>query len=191
MSEVQVQGGMAWTANPAVQLDFGGYAKGYALDLAARLIRERGLGGLINAGGNVMAVGGPRARTWTVALANPAGDPPLMRLDLADGECVGVSGDDQRGFTWRGRRFGHLIDPRTGAPVDGPCSATVVTAGPGAGVRSEVIPKCLLIDSTHWRERAARLGAAQTLMVGPDGRPQFSPAMRLRVGTEDREAAVA
>ena len=91
------------------QLDFGGIAKGYALSQAALAVPKQSLSGfLIEAGGDIAAFGSPKGRkTWRIAL--PSG----QRVDLQD-TYVSTSGDDFQFVEIEGRRYAHIVDPRTG-----------------------------------------------------------------------------
>ncbi|HXZ54334.1 MAG TPA: FAD:protein FMN transferase, partial [Burkholderiales bacterium] len=120
MEDLSVRDNEVTSANPTVQLDFGGYAKGYALDRAAEILRAKGIhNALINVGGNAMALGRHGTRPWRVALESPRGAGLLATLELNDGEAVGTSGDYRRYYEIGGKRYSHIIDPRTGYPVAG------------------------------------------------------------------------
>ena len=110
MADLVIDGNRVSSRNPAVQLDLGGYAKGYALDRAAAILRENGVANaLINIGGNVMALGKKGDQPWRIGIQHPRTPAPLATLPLYDGEAVGTSGDYQRYFEqWREhpRRFG-------------------------------------------------------------------------------------
>lgn len=163
----------AWvsSSNRNVALDFGGSLKGTALDRAAAILRAAGLNNaLINIGGNVMALGTRYGRSWRVAIQAPRYAGPLAILELNDGEATGTSGDYQRYFEVDGKRYPHLLDPRTGYPAPGVQSVTIVVDGPGAGVRSDVLTKPLFIaGGNEWNAMAHRLGLKSVLHVSDDG----------------------
>lgn len=147
MHDVHVENGETWSVNPAVRIDLGGYAKGYALDEAAGILKQLGIrNALINIGGNVLALGAHGARPWKVGIQHPRKSGVIATLELHDGEAIGTSGDYQRYFEAGGRRYCHLIDPRTGRPAEGMQSVTVLVSGDHAGTRSDVLSKPLFID---------------------------------------------
>jgi len=167
-----------------VQLDFGGYAKGYALDRAAELLRGDGIAdALVNAGGNAMALGRHGARAWRVGLDAPRGEGLLATLELNDGEAVGTSGDYRRYYEIDGKRYSHIIDPRSGHPVAGVESVTVlVAAGAGAGALSDAASKPIFIEGVRgWKEAAARMGVKGALLVDSDGNVHVTPEMKVRL----------
>ncbi|MFN4149186.1 MAG: FAD:protein FMN transferase [Rhodocyclaceae bacterium] len=173
--------------NPAVALDFGGYLKGVALDRAAALLKARGIDdALINIGGNVLALGSKGGMPWRVGIRHPrvelAGEGVIATLELRDGEAIGTSGDYQRYFEFAGKRYCHLIDPRTGEPAQGTQAVTVlVPPGVDAGMRSDVLTKPLFIGADRWRELARRLDVGQAMRIDAQGRIFVTPAMQNRL----------
>ncbi len=178
----------------SVAIDFGGYLKGVALDRAAASLKADGVGNaLINIGGNVMALGNrdgkPGGGAWRIGIQHPrpqgVGGAPLATLELHDGEAIGTSGDYHRYFEVAGRRYCHLLDPRTGFPATATQAVTVLMApGPGAGMRSDALSKPIFIAGSDWRGMARKLGVEAVLRVGADGTVSATPAMQARVKIE-------
>ena len=196
LRNVHVENGMAWSDNPAVRLDLGGYAKGYALDEAASLLKQRGIhNALINIGGNVLALGEHTSglhgkRLWKVGIQHPRKPGIIATLELTDGEAVGTSGDYQRYFESGGLRYCHLIDPRTGYPANGMQSVTILTAGKHAGVKSDTLTKPLFIaGASELSPMLHKLDVAQILAVTADGSVLISPAMQKRLQWSDPKQA--
>jgi len=169
--------------NPAVRLDLGGYAKGRALDDAVAILQAHGIrNALVNIGGNVIALGAHGDRPWRIGIQHPRKPGTLATLDLRDGEAIGTSGDYQRFFEANGRRYSHLIDPRTGFPASGMQSVTVLVAGEQAGTRSDALSKPLFIEGAgQLADQAARLGIAGYLAVDSAGQMHVSTAMKARL----------
>ena len=118
------------TLPAGMEIDLGGIGKEYAVDRAAARVAARTQDAfLVNFGGDLFAAGLRRGgRTWAVGIDDPrrTGAAALYRLEIARGGLA-TSGDARRFLTWRGRRLGHILDPRTGWPVeDAPGSVTVV-----------------------------------------------------------------
>jgi thiamine biosynthesis lipoprotein len=183
IADLTVKGTMVISRNRFVALDFGGYLKGVALDRAAAIFKRDGIANaLINIGGNVMALGSKGGTPWRVGIQDPRQPTPLATLELHDGEAIGTSGDYQRYFEFDGRRYCHLIDPRTGRPADDTEAITVlIPPGADAGMRSDVASKPIFIAGADWRHEAAKLGIDQVLRVDADGRVELTEAMRARV----------
>ncbi len=109
------------------RLDLGSIAKGYAIDRALASMRARGVpAALIDLGGNIGVLGQPPdGRPWTVGLRHPRRDQLIGILRFRSG-AVATSGDYDRYFEVEGRRFSHLLDPRTGWPAEEVYSVTVL-----------------------------------------------------------------
>jgi len=169
--------------NSAVQLDLGGYAKGYALDRAAAILKQKGINhALINIGGNVLALGKHGARAWRVGIQHPRKPSPIATLELHDGEAIGTSGDYQRYFMVGDKRYCHLIDPRNGQPVQGVQAVTVLTYGANAGVRSDVTSKPLFVaGATGWRDAAVQMNLSHALLIDENSTIHTTAEMRKRL----------
>jgi thiamine biosynthesis lipoprotein len=192
IADLKVDGLIVTSRNKAVALDFGGYLKGVALDRAAAIFKAKGIGNaLINIGGNVMALGSKGGTPWRVAIQHPRSTSPLATLELRDGEAIGTSGDYQRFFELEGRRYCHLIDPRTGWPAQGTEAATIlIPPGPRAGMWSDAASKPLFIAGEEWPAQAAKLGIAQALRVAAQGRIQVTAILKDRLKFEPADIPV-
>lgn len=112
---------------PGVEIDLGGIAKGFAVEVAAGSIQRRGLSGFIDAGGNQFMVGlPPGKRTWTVGVTHPERPGQLLGALDVDSGSVSTSADSSNYLVANGRRYGHLLDPRTMRPTEGALSVTIV-----------------------------------------------------------------
>jgi thiamine biosynthesis lipoprotein len=190
IAKLKVEGHRVASTDISVALDFGGYLKGVALDRAAATFKARGIhNALINIGGNVLALGSKGGQPWRVGIRHPraeeSGGAPLATLELKDGEAIGTSGDYQRFFELDGRRYSHLIDPRTGEPAVGTRAVTVlIPPGPEAGMLSDVLSKPLFVAGDDWQRLAQKLGTHQVLRVDAAGRITVTAAMRQRLSFE-------
>ncbi|MEQ1913539.1 MAG: FAD:protein FMN transferase [Sideroxydans sp.] len=175
--------------NPAVKLDLGGYAKGYALDRAAAILKQQGINNaLINIGGNVLALGSHGKRPWRVGIQHPRKPGALATLELRDGEAVGTSGDYQRYFEVEGKRYCHLIDPRNGQPVQGVQAVTIITQGEHAGLLSDASSKPLFIAGmANWRAAAEKMHIENALLIDAQGVVHLTPTMQKRLEFVDNK----
>ena len=111
---------------PGVRLDFGAVAKGYAVDRMCRIIERDGVEAwLVDAGGDIR-VGGrrPDKRRWTIEVESTGGEDPVI-VDLSR-TAIATSGDSQQHVVIEGRRYSHIIDPRSGTPLTSQPQVTVV-----------------------------------------------------------------
>jgi len=170
--------------NRDVALDFGGYLKGVALDRAAGILRAQGINNaLINIGGNVMALGSKQGRKWRVGIQHPRQSGPMATVALEDGEAIGTSGDYQRFFEVDGKRYPHLLDPRSGYPADHTQAVTVLIPGGGkAGTRSDAASKPIFIAGPDpWRAMAKKMEIDLVLRVDRDNRVFVTEALYPRL----------
>ena len=151
-----------------MELDFGGLVKEYAADRAAAICRRLGAAALVDLGGD-LAIAGPHAdgRPWSVGVRDPFGPQAVATLAVFVGG-VATSGDTERCMVVDGRRYGHLLDPRTGWPVEGPASVTVLA------------------------ERCLVAGTASTVAMlrGRDGGPTWLVRERIPHVCVDRDGVV-
>ncbi len=112
---------------PGMKIDLGGIAKGYALDCAGSRLKERGITDcLINAGGQVYALGRINGEPWKIAVKNPR-KPEISRIVELENKSVSTSGDYEQFFFDNGKRYCHILNPKTGYPADsGIASVTVI-----------------------------------------------------------------
>jgi thiamine biosynthesis lipoprotein len=113
-------------------IDLGGIAKGYAGDVLREIYEKDGIkSGVINLGGNVVAVGSkPDGSDWNIGIQNPRSETgEIVGIIQVSDTAVVTSGDYQRYFEKDGKRYCHIIDPHTGYPADsGLMSCTIITS---------------------------------------------------------------
>jgi thiamine biosynthesis lipoprotein len=115
---------------PGMQVDFGGVVKEYAADRVAALCRSLGARhGLVDLGGDLAVVGPhPDGSPWRVGIRDPEDGERALRTLAVYAGGVATSGDYARCMVVDGVHYGHLLDPRTGWPVSGPRSVTVLAS---------------------------------------------------------------
>ena len=183
IADLRVDGVEVSSRSTQVALDFGGYLKGVALDRAAGILHSQGVrNALINIGGNVMALGDKNGEHWKVGIQHPRQPGPLATVELLDGEAIGTSGDYQRFFELDGKRYCHVLDPRSGEPVTHTQAVTVlVSPRPAAGTLSDVASKPLFIAGPEWPAAARKMGVDQVLRIDSGGRVQVSGKLKARL----------
>jgi thiamine biosynthesis lipoprotein ApbE len=114
--------------NPDTQIDLGGIGKGYAVDMATRILKgNRIRSALINFAGNIYAYGTPPGRkSWVIGLQHPRKSEGLLNSFEIKDKAVSTSGDYEKFFIIDGKRYSHIIDPRTGNPVKDIVSVTII-----------------------------------------------------------------
>jgi thiamine biosynthesis lipoprotein len=131
-----------------VELDLGGIAKGFAVELAAGVLRAHALGGSIDAGGNQYLLGPPPGKSaWEIGIKNPDTPEALLGVLDVDGGSVSTSAQYANSLRSGARRYGHVLDPRSADPVNGSQAAAVV--GPSAA-DCEALSTALLVLGPSW-----------------------------------------
>lgn len=112
-----------------MRIGFGGIGKGYAAEKAKELLKAKGfISGVVNAAGDLTTWGNqPNGQPWTIGIANPNADhSPFSYLSISD-VAVATSGNYEKYAVINGKKYSHTIDPKTGLPVTGIQSVTVIS----------------------------------------------------------------
>ncbi len=180
MADLHIDGDRITSANRHVQLDFGGVAKGYAVDLAVNRIRKLGVrNAIVDAGGDLRAIGSHGDRPWRIGIRNPRGPGVIASLESRGDESIFTSGDYERYFMYKGKRYHHIIDPRTGYPSTGATSATVIHTD--AATADAAATALIVAGPRKWRAVAKSMGLQYVMLVDSKGTVYMTPAMAKRI----------
>lgn len=180
MSDLVITEQQVTSRNPSVRLDLGAIAKGYALDLVLARLQTLGIqNAIVNAGGNLKAIGSKGDTPWTIGVRHPSGQGVLAMLKTQGEESVITSGDYERFYEYQGTRYAHIIDPRTGKPATGLTSVTVIH---NSGAFADAMTTALFVAGTEkWSQVAQQMGLRYVMVVDKAGTVYLSPAMAKRV----------
>ena len=166
---------------PGMEIDLGGLAKEYAADSAISLMRNLNVtSAMIELAGDVATIGDSEDATpWRVGIQDPDGTDSLCTVHLSNA-AIATSGNYARRIHFEGKQYGHLLNPKTGWPVEGPTSVSVLdshclTAGAVATVACLHAEK----DASAWLEHAA----LPWLMVSSTGKRSGPIANRMAAPT--------
>ncbi len=138
-----------WLADPEMKLDVGAFAKGYAVEMAARFLADMGKTGYaVNVGGNIRTVGTKAdGNKWKTGIESPDGDGSYVDyIGLSDNASV-TSGSYQRYYVVDGERYHHIIDPVTLMPADfGFVSVSLICNDSGRGDGLSTALFCMSIE---------------------------------------------
>ncbi len=111
-----------------MSLNLGGIVKGYAIDRAVASLKSYGIkDGLLSFGSSLYALGAPSGKTgWQIGIQDPRREQGVVDLVLLSNRALSTSGDYERCFIHQGNRYSHIIDPRSGYPVKGMASVSVI-----------------------------------------------------------------
>ncbi len=158
-----------------MSLDVGAIAKGYAVEMVARMLEEKGIRGyVLNVGGNVRTIGTKAdGEKWLVGIENPfdEGEPYIEYLSLA-GESLVTSGSYQRYYVVDGVSYHHIIDGETLMPAEGFCSVSVICRSSAMGDALSTALFCMpFADGLALVES---LEGVEVMWVLPDGEKRYS-----------------
>ncbi|HNS31676.1 MAG TPA: FAD:protein FMN transferase [bacterium] len=125
--KVKIKGNTAEIPEKSM-IDLGGIAKGYIVDMAITRLKDRGVkNGMVNAGGDIYAFGkNPGGKDWQIGIRNPFRKNGIIRKISVRDFAVATSGDYERYFSIKNKKYGHIVNPATGRSVqDFPVSVTV------------------------------------------------------------------
>lgn len=178
-ADIHINGLELSTDNPAVQLDFGGIAKGYAVDLTIARLRALGIdNAIVNAGGDLRAIGTHGERPWRVAVRKPGGG-NVGSVQVEGDEAIFTSGNYERFRQDQLERYPHILDPATGWPARDIASVTVIT---DEGILADAAATALVVAGlAGWPEVARALKLQQIAVVDENGTVYLTPAMENRL----------
>ena len=175
--EIDRENGTARITDPEARIDVGALGKGYATEIAARHLRDKGVDGyVLNIGGNIRIIGHkPDGSGWATGIKNPE-DPSqyALRLTIADTSCV-TSGDYERYFFVDGVKYHHVIDKDTLMPAAHFSAVTVIT--PDSGLADALSTALFSMSYEDGLALVERIGGVEVLWIGTDGTQLFTPGL--------------
>ncbi|MEK6606462.1 MAG: FAD:protein FMN transferase, partial [Myxococcota bacterium] len=178
--------GTAFLRRKGMRAHLGGIGKGFAVDRVVAILREAGLRDFfVQAGGDLYVSGRRGDRAWRVGIRDPRGpeDRYFATLDLAD-SAFSTSGDYERFFFDRGRRYHHILDPTTGEPARG-CRGVTILA-PDATTADGLSTGVFLLGPKDGMALVERLPGVAAVIVDDRNRVIVSSGLRDRLGQVQR-----
>ncbi len=181
MNDLEFKSNLIRSHNAAVQLDFGAIAKGYAIDRVTTLLKQQGFKHfIINAGGDLKAIGRHPSRAWRIAIRNPVNKSQVIAgIIINNEEAVFTSGDYERYFIYQGIRFHHIINPLDGQPVHHTRSVTVIHTD--ATLADAAATALFIAGPEHWPAVATKMGIRYVMLIDHKGVIHLSEAMKQRI----------
>jgi thiamine biosynthesis lipoprotein len=127
--ELNVQDQSVFLREKGMRIGFGGIGKGYAAEKTREWMRQQGItAGIVNASGDLTTWGKqPNGKPWTIGIADPNQSSTIFSyLEVSD-MAVATSGNYEKFIVIEGRKYSHTIDPRSGLPITGIKSVTIIT----------------------------------------------------------------
>lgn len=163
-----------------MRIGFGGIGKGYAAEMAKRLLQQRGVSsGIVNAAGDLTAWGlQPNGKPWTIGIADPgSARHPFSYLDITD-MAVATSGNYEKYVIIDGKRYSHTIDPKTGLPVQGIKSVTVIS--PNAEIADAMATPVMIMGIKAGLDLVNQVNGLACIMIDENDTIHTSKNINLR-----------
>lgn len=162
-----------------IRIDLGGIAKGYGVGQAVKVLKEEGItSALIDAGGDVYALGKKGGKLWKIGIRDPRGEDLLGYLEVEDLAVMG-SGDYERFFIKDGKRYHHIFDPKTGYPAEYLSGITLIHPDP---VVSDAWNTALFVMGPEKGLKVIeRIPGMETIMVTTSGETLYSSGLKNRL----------
>lgn len=168
--------------NEGMKIGFGAVGKGYAADKAKELLLQKGVsGGIINASGDMNTWGKqPNGREWMVAITNPMNkDKAFALLPLNQGAVV-TSGDYEKFVNFNGKRYAHIINPRTGYPATGIISVSVFA--PKAELADALATSVFVLGKEVGLNRINQLPQVECIIIDENG--NITTSENIKINTQ-------
>jgi len=158
---------------PGMRIDLGGIAKGYSVDRGIEILQKQGFSrAMVNAGGDTRIIGDRFGKPWMVGIRDPDQEgKTFLRMPLTD-TAFSTSGDYERYFDENGKRFHHIIDPKTGDSARKCRSVTIIS---GNATRTDALTKSVFVMGPEEGIKFIdTLPDVDAVAVAPDGKVYYS-----------------
>ncbi len=167
-------------AKEGMKIDFGGIAKGYTSARIISVFQKNGVeSALVSLGGNVQALGSkPDGNPWRIGIRDPKDTSSMIGVLSVTDRAVITSGGYERYFEENGKRYHHILDPKTGYPAESGLSSVTIVCRDGTyadGLSTSLFIMGKERASAFWRERSDRFDA---VMVTEDGKICVTEGLR-------------
>lgn len=175
-----------WTNNeivgapPGLMLDLGGIAKGAVLEDCATILRGLDINNaIINIGGDLTVIGDEFGRPAHIGIRSPLEETAIASVDIVAGETIVTSGNYERFVEMNGKRYSHVLNPRTGFPVDHTSSVTVIHTD---AMLADAAATALMVGGAEEFEQLTEaLGLEYALLIDTAGELSLTTEMDYRL----------
>ncbi len=183
MANLQINALNLINNNPAVILDLGAFAKGYGVDKAVDYLLSQGVeNAIVNAGGDLRAIGKKGDKHWMIGIRDPRAAGILAGIEIHGDESVFTSGDYERYYEYQGKRYHHIINPKTGYPASTVRSVTVVHQS--AAIADAAATALFVAGAKDWERIAKKMQLDQVMLIDSEGLIHLTPKIHARLQFE-------
>lgn len=182
MSDINITNRQISSSNQRIWIDYGGVAKGYAIDKAINIMKKYGIeNAIVNAGGDLRSIGSKGDKNWKVAIRKPNSEDIFAVIMVQGDESIFTSGNYERYKEFNGKRYAHIIDPQTGYGVEHIVSATVIAEN---GTKADAAATALIVAGTdNWEKVMQSMHLDQVLLINEEGQCFATLKMMDRIKT--------
>ena len=183
-SSVQIDGNMVCLTDPKAQIDLGGIAKGYIGDKMVEVLEENGVtSGIVNLGGNIICIGAkPNSEGFTIGVEAPFSDRTEIvgSTEVADKTLV-TSGVYERMFEIDGKIYHHILDTKTGWPVDSDLNSITLVADKGHSADCDAMSTiCLIKGYAEAKKYIESQDGIEAVFILKDGSVKTTDGMQFK-----------
>ncbi|MDH5217786.1 MAG: FAD:protein FMN transferase [Gammaproteobacteria bacterium] len=180
MKDLELKGLSLAGHNKNLFLDFGGFAKGFGVDRAIEEIRKLGIeNAIVNAGGDLRAIGSKDGKPWVIGIRHPRNKGVIASVSISGDESVFTSGDYERFFEFEGKRYHHILNPKTGYP--GEDFQSVTTVHTNAALADAAATALFVAGKKDWQRIAKKMAVAQVMLIDQQGAVIITPELKARI----------
>ncbi|MEG0662994.1 MAG: FAD:protein FMN transferase, partial [Anaerovoracaceae bacterium] len=182
--QIKIDGNWISLGNPEAKIDLGGIAKGYISDKVAERLVDKGVSrGIVNLGGNVVTIGEKEKDTpWSVGIERPYSDrSQTIGVVSAKDKAVVTSGIYERMFVLEGKTYHHILDPKTGYPVENEVEAVTIVGPRGTAMECDGYSTvCLLLGEEQGRSFIEKKQGVEALFVDKEDKISKTSGMEFQ-----------
>jgi thiamine biosynthesis lipoprotein len=162
-----------------MKIGFGALGEGYAADKCRQLMLSKGVkAGIVNGSGDMSTWGSqPDGSSWTVGLTNPAQPEDLLAVIPLRDLAIVTSGNYEKFVVFKGKRYSHIINPKTGYPATGLRSVTIL--GPSAEQANGLSTSIMVLGKTEGLKLLKSYPKLSYVLIADDGRIYASPSLKI------------
>lgn len=174
-------------SSTSIMIDLGGIAKGAVLDGSVEILQELGIdNAIINIGGDLSVMGDVNGRPARIGIRSPTAVEPVAAINVVAGETIVTSGNYERFVEIDGQRYTHILDPRSGYPVEHTASVTVVHED---AMLADAAATALMVGGPlEFDALTAALELDLALLIDASGDMRLTPAMKERLNWIEQAA---
>jgi len=164
-----------------VKINLGGIAKGFIVDRGAEVLKEAGItNALINAGGDIYCIGSGESDGWIIGIRDPVRNKNIIATFKASNKAIATSGGYERYTKIQNQTFSHIIDPRTGYPVD-KMSKSVTVVAKDCMLADALATALYILDKDEGASLVESLSDTECVIIDESGKFYISTGLRNKV----------